>query len=90
MTEEPKEQAEKAPEEQAEKVKTEMEEIAYADEFQEYISVNDDVEISEELAYKIKNAKETTLLKIVKVIGSHPVTIKSVEEYTEDFMLKNF
>jgi len=70
--------------------KTIMEEIEYAEDIKEFIVQNEDVEIDDSLKQKINNASQDQLLKIVKEIGSHPIRIKSVDVYDEEFLLKNF
>lgn len=75
---------------QAQPSKTTIEEIDYAEAFQEFITLNDDVEIDEALKTKIINANKTELLKITKIIGSTPIKIQSVELYNEEFLLNNF
>ena len=70
--------------------KTEIIEIDYAVEFQDFIDLNQDVLVSEDLKSLIMNSEKGELLQVVKVIGSTPIVIKSVDKYDEDFLLKNF
>jgi len=70
--------------------KTEITEIDYAEEFQDFIVLNQDVQISDELKSQITNCQKGDLLQVVKVIGSTPIIIKSVDKYDEEFLLKNF
>lgn len=70
--------------------KTVLVEIEYAENFQEFILLNNDVFIDEENKKVIMNADQGELLQVVKEIGSTPIVIKSVDKYNEDFLLKNF
>jgi len=70
--------------------KTKIQSIEYAEEIQEFITMNDDVKISDELKQKIKCTPKAELLKIVKVIGSTPVKIESVEVYNSEYLVNNF
>lgn len=70
--------------------KTTIKEIGYPDEFEELILLNDDIEINEVLKNKIKNTPKDELLQVVKIIGSAPIKIESVEIYNEKFLLDNF
>ena len=70
--------------------KTVLIEIEYAEDFQDFISLNKDVLVDEVNKAKIMNAEKGELLQVVKEIGSTPIVIKSVNEYNEDFLLKNF
>lgn len=70
--------------------KTEIIEIDYAEEFQDFIILNQDVLVSETLKSLIMDSKKGELLQVVKEIGSTPIFIKSVDKYDEDFLLKNF
>ncbi len=70
--------------------KTVLVEIEYAEDFQEFIVLNNDVLIDEENKNKIMNADKGELLQVVKEIGSTPIIIKSVDKYDEDFLLNNF
>ena len=72
------------------KNKTEIIEIGYADEFQEFIISNQDVLIDKDLKKKIENSQKGELLQVVKEIGSTPIIIKSVDKYDETFLLNNF
>lgn len=70
--------------------KTQLIEIDYAEDFQEFVVLNQDVLVSDELKAKIMNAGKGELLQVVKEIGSTPIEIKSVDKYDEDFLLSNF
>ncbi len=70
--------------------KTILTEIEYAEEFQEFIILNNDVLINDELKSKIMNAEKGELLQVVKEIGSTPIVVKSVDKYDEAFLLENF
>lgn len=70
--------------------KTVLVEIEYAENFQEFILLNNDVFIDEKNKNEIMNADKGELLQVVKEIGSTPIVIKSVDKYNEDFLLKNF
>ena len=70
--------------------KTQIIEIDYAEEFQEFIILNQDVLVSDDLKEKVMNTEKGELLQVVKEIGSTPITIKSVDKYDEDFLLNNF
>lgn len=70
--------------------KTEITEIDYAEEFQDFIVSNQDVLVDDNLKSLIMDSEKGELLQVVKVIGSTPIVIKSVDKYDEDFLLKNF
>jgi len=70
--------------------KMKIEEVDYPEVFTEFITENKDVQISDELKNKIKQASPDTLLKVVKSIGSYPIKIESVKYYTEEFLIQNF
>jgi len=70
--------------------KTVLIEIAYACELQDFISLNNDVQIDEINKQKIMNSNQWELLQVVKEIGSTPIVIKTVDKYDEEFLLKNF
>ncbi|MBI2668934.1 hypothetical protein HYX14_03770 [Candidatus Woesearchaeota archaeon] len=70
--------------------KTILTEIGYAEEFQEFILLNNDVLINDDLKSQIMNEEKGELLQVVKEIGSTPIVIKSVDKYDEEFLLKNF
>ena len=70
--------------------KTIITEIDYAEEFQDFIVLNEDVCIEDSLKTLIMNTQKGELLQVVKEIGSTPIIIKSVDKYDENFLLKNF
>lgn len=70
--------------------KTKIKEVGYPDEFKELITLNDDIDIDDTLKNKIINTEEDKLLQVVKVIGSTPIKIESVDVYDERFLLDNF
>lgn len=70
--------------------KTKIKEIGYPDEFEELIAMNDDIDIDNTLKEKIIKAQKNELLQVVKVIGSSPIKIESVDVYDEKFLLENF
>ncbi|MEK6921623.1 MAG: hypothetical protein AABX82_07075 [Nanoarchaeota archaeon] len=70
--------------------KTIITEIGYAEEFQDFIVLNQDVCVEDNLKTLIMNTQKGELLQVVKEIGSTPIIIKSVDKYDEDFLLKNF
>ena len=70
--------------------KTVLVEIEYAEDFQEFILLNNDVQIDSVNKEKILNAEKEELLQVVKEIGSTPIIIKSVDKYDEHFLLSNF
>ncbi|MBI3031951.1 hypothetical protein HYY69_00625 [Candidatus Woesearchaeota archaeon] len=76
--------------ESTQKEKTILVEIEYAEDFQEFILLNNDVLVDEENKNMIMNAEKEELLQVVKEIGSTPIVIKSVHKYDENFLLKNF
>lgn len=70
--------------------KTKIKEIGYPDEFEDLINFNDDIEIADNLKEIITKASKNELLQVIKVIGSSPIKIESVEIYNEKFLLDNF
>lgn len=70
--------------------KTVLVEIEYAEDFQDFIVLNNDVLIDEVNKNTIMSAEKGELLQVVKEIGSTPIVIKSVDKYDENFLLNNF
>lgn len=70
--------------------KTEVKEVEYAEDVQEFITLNEDVSISSELKEKVMNTPKIDLLLVTKTIGSHPIKIVSAIKYTEEYLLENF
>jgi|GEM_PF-6196888 len=70
--------------------KTVLVEVEYASELQDFINLNNDVQIDDSNKELIMKANKGDLLQVVKEIGSTPIIIKSVDKYDEDFLLSNF
>lgn len=70
--------------------KTILEEVDYPSEILDFIALNDDVKITDEMEKKIKQTANSSLLKVTKSIGSAPIEILKVEDYNEDFLKQNF
>lgn len=69
--------------------KTKIQEIECAEDVKDFVNLNPDVSVTNEIKAKINSTQDDELLIVDKTIGSH-ITIDSVNLYNEEFFLENF